>query len=239
MFNLTNKLAVVTGASGSIGTAIATSLHKAGARLLLTGRNEEKLAPLATRLKGEYLALDLSDEAATTTLAQKAEQLGGATILVNNAGWTKDTLALRLKRQDLDQVLRVNFTATFSLSKAMLSQMLKAKEGRIINITSIIGSVGNAGQVAYAASKAAIAGMSRSLAKEVASRNITVNCVAPGFIETPMTQDLDTTKMLEQIPAKRLGTPEDVAATVTFLASEEASYITGATIHINGGMAMF
>ena len=239
MFNLTNKLAVVTGASGSIGTAIATSLHKAGARLLLTGRNEEKLAPLATRLKGEYLALDLSDEAAATTLAQKAEQLGGATILVNNAGWTKDTLALRLKRQDLDQVLRVNFTATFSLSKAMLSQMLKAKEGRIINITSIIGSVGNAGQVAYAASKAAIAGMSRSLAKEVASRNITVNCVAPGFIETPMTQALDTTKMLEQIPAKRLGTPEDVAATVTFLASEEASYITGATIHINGGMAMF
>jgi len=239
MFSLKDKLAVVTGASGDIGKAIATTLSNSGARLLLSGRNQQKLATLAQQIKGEYLALDLKDEESATSLAEKAKQMGGAHILVNNAGFTKDTLALRLKQEDLEAVLRVNLTANFLLSKALLGQMLKEKFGRIINITSVIGSTGNAGQVAYAASKAAIAGMSRSLAKEVAGRNITVNCIAPGFIATAMTEGLNVEEMLKMIPARRLGTPADVASAALFLASEEASYITGSTIHINGGMAMF
>ena len=232
---------MITGASGGIGAAIAARMVGAGATVLVSGRNEAKLRSLAASL-GEnctILPIDLADAGAPRALAEKAADMGGASILVNNAGFTKDALALRLKRADLQEVLNINFVAGFALAKALLRQMLKARHGRIISITSVIGSVGNAGQVAYAASKAAVGGMSRSLAQEVASRGITVNCIAPGFIATAMTANLDESKLLAQIPCARLGSPEDVAAAAVFLASAEASYITGTTLHINGGMAMF
>lgn len=231
---------MVTGASGDIGAAIAEQMVAAGAKVIAGGRNEQKLNALAERLGENCLPLtaDLADPDAAEALAAKARQLGGASILVNNAGFTKDTLALRLKVEDLREVMDINFVASFNLAKTLLRQMLRERHGRIINITSVIGSVGNVGQVAYAASKAAMGGMSRSLAREVASRGITVNCIAPGFIATAMTADIDESKLLPQIPCGRLGTPQDVAAAAVFLASAEASYITGATLHINGGMAM-
>ncbi len=241
MFSLKNRLAVVTGASGAIGGAIVEQMSKAGAKILASGRNEGKLKSLAAKLGNGcgYLAVDLADEGAVPALAAEAERMGGAAILVNNAGFTKDALLLRLKRRDMEEVMKVNFTVGFDLAKALLPRMLKARHGRIINITSVIGSVGNPGQVAYAASKAAVAGMSRSLAREVASRGITVNCIAPGFIATPMTEGLADDSLLKRIPAARLGEPKDVAAAAVFLAGDEAAYITGSTIHINGGMAMF
>jgi len=244
MFDLTGKHALVTGASGGIGAAIARSLHAQGAAVGLSGTRAEALEALAAEL-GERVAVlpcRLDDAAATTALPDQAEKaLGGLDVLVNNAGLTRDTLALRMKDEDWNTVLEVNLTAGFRLARASLRAMMRRRWGRIIGITSIVGVTGNPGQANYAASKAGMIGMSKALAAEVASRNVTVNCVAPGFIATPMTEVLDAgqkERLLGAIPAGRLGTPEDVAAAVVYLASEEAAYVTGQTIHVNGGMAM-
>ena len=244
MFDLSGKTALVTGASGGIGGAIARALHGQGARVGLSGTRISALETLAQDL-GEGAAVlpcDLSDPASSTALPGQAESaLGGLDILVNNAGLTRDNLALRLKDEDWDQVLNVNLSAGFRLARASLRGMMKRRWGRIINITSIVGVIGNPGQANYAASKAGLIGMSKALAQEVASRNITVNCVAPGFIESPMTDQLgeqQREKLRAAIPARRLGSVRDVAACVGFLASEEAAYVTGQTLHVNGGMAM-
>ncbi len=244
MFDLSGKSALVTGASGGIGGAIARHLHGAGANVGLSGTRADALDALAGEL-GERCAVlpcDLSDGDAVSALIGQAEDaLGAVDIVVNNAGLTRDNLALRLKDEDWEQVMAVNLTAAFRLSKAALRGMMKRRWGRIVNITSIVGVTGNGGQTNYAASKAGIIGFSKSLAQEVASRNITVNCLAPGFIKTPMTDALDETQrenLLAGIPAGRLGAVDDVAAGVLYLASEEASYVTGQTLHINGGMAM-
>ena len=244
MFNLSGKSALVTGASGGIGGAIARALHAQGAAVALSGTRVDALQKLAGELgaRAHVLAADLGDAAATDKLIKDAEAtLGAVDILVNNAGLTRDMLALRLKDEDWQKVLDVNLTAPFRLARAALRGMMKKRWGRIVNITSIVGVTGNPGQANYAASKAGIIGMSKSLAGEVASRGITVNCVAPGFIATPMTDALNQQqkdKLLGAIPAGRLGSVEDVAAGVVYLASEEAAYITGQTLHINGGMAM-
>ena len=244
MFDLSGKSALVTGASGGIGGAIARHLHGAGANVGLSGTRADALDALAGEL-GERCAVlpcDLSDGDAVSALIGQAEDaLGAVDIVVNNAGLTRDNLALRLKDEDWEQVMAVNLTAAFRLSKAALRGMMKRRWGRIVNITSIVGVTGNGGQTNYAASKAGMIGFTKSLAQEVASRNITVNCVAPGFIKTPMTDALDETQrenLLAGIPAGRLGAVDDVAAGVLYLASEEASYVTGQTLHINGGMAM-
>ncbi len=248
MFDLSGKSALVTGASGGIGGAIARHLHGAGANVGLSGTRVDALDALAGEL-GERCAVlpcDLSDGDAVGALIGQADEalgaMGGAVdIVVNNAGLTRDNLALRLKDEDWEQVMAVNLTAAFRLSKAALRGMMKRRWGRIVNITSIVGVTGNGGQTNYAASKAGIIGFSKSLAQEVSSRNITVNCLAPGFIQTAMTDALDETQrenLLAGIPAGRLGTVDDVAGGVLYLASEEASYVTGQTLHINGGMAM-
>ncbi|MBT3371317.1 MAG: 3-oxoacyl-[acyl-carrier-protein] reductase [Rhodospirillaceae bacterium] len=244
MFDLSGKSALVTGASGGIGGAIARRLHQAGANVGLSGTRADALEALAAEL-GERCAVlpcDLSDgEAVGALIGQADEALGSVDIVINNAGLTRDNLALRLKDEDWEQVMAVNLTAAFRLSKAALRGMMKRRWGRIVNITSIVGVTGNGGQTNYAASKAGIIGFAKSLAQEVASRNITVNCVAPGFIQTPMTDALDEGQrenLLASIPAGRLGVVDDVAAGVLYLASEEASYVTGQTLHINGGMAM-
>ena len=244
MFDLSGKSALVTGASGGIGGAIARRLHQAGANVGLSGTRADALEALAAEL-GERCAVlpcDLSDgEAVGALISQADEALGSVDIVINNAGLTRDNLALRLKDEDWEQVMAVNLTAAFRLSKAALRGMMKRRWGRIVNITSIVGVTGNGGQTNYAASKAGIIGFAKSLAQEVASRNITVNCVAPGFIQTPMTDALDEGQrenLLASIPAGRLGVVDDVAAGVLYLASEEASYVTGQTLHINGGMAM-
>ncbi len=245
MFDLSGKRALVTGASGAIGGAIARALHAQGARVVLSGTRRDSLEALASELgsNAHVTPCDLRDaDAVGGLMAAAAEAAGGIDILVNNAGLTRDNLALRLKIEDWQTVLDVNLTAAFRLSRDALRPMMKQRWGRIINITSIVGLTGNPGQANYAASKAGMIGMAKSLAQEVASRGITVNCVAPGFIETPMTQALSEdqrTKLIQAIPSGRLGSPADVAACVIFLAGSEAAYLTGQTLHVNGGMAMF
>lgn len=244
MFDLTDKNALVTGASGGIGGAIARALHAAGARVGLSGTRTEALDALAGELGDGAFAVpaDLSAADGAETLAKDAEAaLGGIDILVNNAGLTRDQLAIRMSDEDWQTVLDVNLTAAFRLSRGCLRGMMKKRWGRIVSVTSIVGVTGNPGQANYAASKAALIGMSKSLAQEVASRNITVNCVAPGFIDTPMTESLSDEQkrnLTARIPAGRLGEPADVAGACVFLASDEASYVTGQTLHVNGGMAM-
>jgi 3-oxoacyl-[acyl-carrier protein] reductase len=245
MFDLTGKVALVTGASGGIGGAIARALHAQGATVVLSGTKVEALDKLAAELgsRAYTVACNLSDIASVEALPKAAEAAAGATIdiLVNNAGITKDNLFMRMKDEEWDQVLAVNLTAAFRLSRAVLRGMMKKRWGRIIQITSVVGTTGNPGQGNYAAAKAGLVGMSKSLAAEVASRNITVNAVAPGFIQTAMTDVLtdDQKKMIaDRIPAGRMGQPGEIAAAVVYLASEEAAYVTGETIQINGGMAM-
>ena len=244
MFDLTDKNALVTGASGGIGGAIARALHAAGARVGLSGTRAGALDALAGELGDGAFAVpaDLSSANGAKTLVKDAEAaLGGIEILVNNAGLTRDQLAVRMSDEDWQMVLDVNLTAAFRLSRGCLRGMMKKRWGRIVSVTSIVGVTGNPGQVNYAASKAALIGMSKSLAQEVASRNITVNCVAPGFIDTPMTEGLSDEQkqdLTARIPAGRLGEPADVAGACVFLASDEASYVTGQTLHVNGGMAM-
>lgn len=244
MFDLSGKTALVTGASGGIGGAIARALHGNGAIVTLAGRNADALNALAGELGGRthVAQADLADTAAQDGLIAAAKDaMERIDILVNNAGLTRDGLAMRMSDEDWQSVLDVNLGAAFRLSRAVLRDMMKARWGRIISVTSIVGVTGNPGQANYAASKAGLIGMSKSLAAEVASRGITVNCIAPGFIATAMTEALgeDQHKRLTAaIPAGRLGAPDDVASGAVFLASDEASYVTGQTLHVNGGMAM-
>ena len=244
MFDITGKTALVTGASGGIGEAVARALHAQGATVVLHGTRAEKLEALQKDLgaRAFALAVDLSDRDAVAGLVDAASALAGPiSILVNNAGITRDGLLMRMKDDDWDSVLEVNMTASMSLCRAAMRGMMKARTGRIISISSVVGVTGNAGQTNYAASKAGMIGFSKSLAAEVASRGLTVNVVAPGFIETPMTDVLDESQksaLLTRVPAGRLGHADEIAATVAFLASDEAAYITGATLHVNGGMAM-
>lgn len=244
MFDLTGKNALVTGASGGIGGAIAKALHGAGATVTLSGTRQGPLDELAAELgeRVHVLTCNLSDAAEVEALPGKAADLmGSVDILVNNAGITKDQLFMRMSNDDWAQVLEINLTSTMRLCKGVIRGMMKARWGRIINISSIVGTTGNPGQANYAASKAGMVGMSKSIAYEVASRGITVNCVAPGFIATAMTDKLNDdqkAKINDQIPAARMGTPEEIAAAVLYLASQEAGYVTGATLHVNGGMAM-
>lgn len=244
MFDLSGRKALVTGASGGIGAAIARALHAQGAAVAISGTREAALQELAGEL-GDRVAVtpcNLSDPEAVEALVPAVnEALGGLDILVNNAGLTRDGLAMRMKDDDWQSVLDVNLTASFRLARAALRGMTRARFGRIIGITSVVGVTGNPGQVNYAASKAAMIGMSKSLAAEVAARGVTVNCVAPGFIETAMTDALNDKQkeaLLPRIPAGSMGSPEDVAASVVYLASNEAGYVTGQTLHVNGGMAM-
>ncbi|MEZ5750702.1 MAG: 3-oxoacyl-[acyl-carrier-protein] reductase [Paracoccaceae bacterium] len=244
MFDLGGKCALVTGASGGIGAAIARALHAAGATVGLSGTREEPLRALAAELgeRAHVLPCNLSDAAAVEALPKQAiEAMGAVDILVNNAGITRDQIFMRMSDDEWASVLDVNLTSTMRLCRGVMRPMMKARWGRIINISSVVGATGNAGQVNYAASKAGMIGLTKSIAAEVASRNITANAVAPGFIATPMTDKLTDDqkgKINAQIPAGRMGTPEEIAAAVLFLASPEAGYVTGATIHVNGGMAM-
>ena len=244
MLDLTGRKALITGASGGIGEAVARLLHAQGARVGLHGTRVEKLEALAGEL-GERVALfpaDLSDRTAVKSLGQKAEaELDGVDILVNNAGITRDGLFVRMSDDDWDAVLEVNLTAVFRLTRELTHPMMRRRFGRIVNITSVVGVTGNPGQANYCASKAGMIGFSKSLAQEVASRNITVNCVAPGFIESAMTGKLNDKQrdaIMGAIPMKRMGSGAEVAAAVAFLASTEAAYMTGQTLHVNGGMAM-
>ena len=246
--SLEKQVALVTGASRGIGRAIAMALAQRGATVVGTATSAAGAAAISDYLKairpeaGNGVVLDVNDaEAALQLVDTLGKDLGGISILVNNAGVTQDQLAMRMKDAEWDTVISTNLTAVGRLSRAVLRGMMKAKQGRIINITSVVGSAGNPGQMNYAAAKAGVAGMSRALAREVGSRNITVNCVAPGFIDTDMTRTLteqQVAALLQQIPAGRFGLPEDIAAAVAFLASNEASYITGSTLHVNGGMYM-
>ena len=248
MSALDKQIALVTGASRGIGKAIATELAKRGATVIGTATSESGAAAISEYLKavradaGRGVVLNVNDAAASTALIDEVtKEFGGLSILVNNAGITQDQLAMRMKDEEWDTVIATNLTAVGRLSRAVLRGMMKAKYGRIVNITSVVGSSGNAGQMNYAAAKAGVAGMSRALAREIGSRNITVNCVAPGFIDTDMTKALNEQQiaaLMQQIPAGRFGMPEDVAAAVAFLASGEAGYITGTTLHVNGGMYM-
>jgi len=244
MFDLTGMTALVTGASGGIGSAIARGLAAQGARLAVSGSNADKLEAFRASLGGDHVALpcDLSDGAAVDALVPQAvAALGKLDILVNNAGVTRDNLAMRMKDEEWDQVIRVNLEAAFRLIRAAAKPMMKARFGRVVSITSVVGQTGNPGQANYAASKAGLVGMSKALAQEMASRNITVNCVAPGFIRSAMTDILPEAQkaaLTQRIPAGDLGTGDDIAAAVVYLASREAGYVTGQTIHVNGGMAM-
>jgi len=244
MFDLTGKCALVTGASGGIGGAVARTLHAQGASVGLSGTREAVLRELAAELgaRAHVLPCNLADAAAVEALPKQAEAvMGQLDILVNNAGLTRDNLFMRMKDEEWDTVLAVNLTSAFRLSRSVLRGMMKRRWGRIISITSVVGVTGNPGQGNYAASKAGMIGMSKSLAQEIASRGITVNCVAPGMIKTAMTDALDDgqrERLLNAIPAGRLGDSADVANCVLFLASGEAGYVTGQTLHVNGGMAM-
>lgn len=245
MFDLTGKTALVTGASGGIGGAVAKALIAQGAKVVLSGTRAEVLEKMAAELGANAFVAtaNLGDKASVEALAKTAEEkLGGRVdILVNNAGLTKDQLAMRMKDEDWQSVLDVNLTAAFILTRALMRSMMKNRWGRIISVTSVVGVTGNSGQANYAASKAGLIGMSKSLAQEVASRNITVNCVAPGFIATAMTDALNDEQKAAingRIPAGKMGSADDIAAAVLYLASNEAGYVTGQTIHVNGGMAM-
>lgn len=245
---LDKQIALVTGASRGIGRAIAIDLAKHGATVIGTATTDAGAAAISEYLKavradaGRGVMLNVNDAVASAALTDEiSKDMGGVSILVNNAGITQDQLAMRMKDEEWDAVIATNLTAVARLSRAVLRGMMKAKYGRIINITSVVGSAGNAGQMNYAAAKAGVAGMSRALAREIGSRNITVNCVAPGFIDTDMTKALteqQVAALLQQIPAGRFGMPEDIAASVSFLASPQAGYITGTTLHVNGGMYM-
>ncbi len=244
MFDLTGMTALVTGASGGIGSAIAKALAGQGARLAVSGSNAEKLEAFRAELGGDHVALacNLSDGAEVDQLVPRAvEALGKLDILVNNAGVTRDNLAMRMKDDEWDQVIRVNLEAAFRLCRAAAKPMMKARFGRIVSITSVVGTTGNPGQANYAASKAGLVGMSKALGQELASRGITVNCVAPGFIRSAMTDvlpDAQKAALLTKIPAGDLGNGADIGAAVVYLASKEAGYVTGQTLHVNGGMAM-
>lgn len=243
---LNNQVALVTGASRGIGKAIAVALAQAGAKVIgtaTTAQGAEAISAYLTAINpnaGKGVAFDVTDVARCNSLVDEIQkEFGGLSILVNNAGITQDQLAMRMKEEEWDQVIATNLSAVGRLSRAVLRGMMKAKHGRIINITSVVGSAGNPGQMNYAAAKAGVAGMSRALAREIGSRNITVNCVAPGFIDTDMTNaltDEQKTAILQQIPLARLGKPEDIASAVLFLASPAGDYITGTTLHVNGGM---
>lgn len=244
MFDLTGKNALITGASGGIGGAIAKALHGAGATVALSGTRVEPLEALAAELgeRAHVLTCNLSDAEAVEALPkQAAEAMGSVDILVNNAGITRDNLFMRMKDEEWDSVLNVNLTSTMRLCRGVLRGMMKARWGRIVNISSVVGATGNPGQGNYAASKAGMIGMSKSLAYEVANRGITVNAVAPGFITTAMTDKLtddQKSKILTQVPAGRMGEAEEIAAAVLYLSSAESAYVTGTTLHVNGGMAM-
>ena len=244
MFELEGKCALITGASGGIGGSIARALYAQGAKVALSGTRIDPLKALADDLgdRAFIVPCNLSDVDAVKALPQKAsEEMGGIDILVNNAGITKDNLFMRMSDDDWHQVIDVNLTSTMHLMKSVMRTMMKQRFGRIINITSIVGVTGNAGQVNYAASKAGMIGMTKSFAQEIATRGITANCIAPGFIETAMTAELPENvikNMLDAIPQGRMGEADEIAASVAFLASNEASYITGQTLHVNGGMAM-
>lgn len=243
MFDLSGRTALVTGASGGIGDAIARQLHAQGATVIAAGRRRDALSALAEAL-GERVRVEVAELAepeAAEQLVAAADADGGLDVLINNAGLTRDNLALRMKDEDWQTVLEVNLTAGFRLIRAALRGMMRRRWGRIVSVTSIVAVTGNPGQANYAAAKAGMIGMTRSLAAEVASRGITVNCVAPGFIQTPMTAALgeeQRRRLLERVPIGRLGTGADVAAAIGYLASEEAAYVTGQTLHVNGGMAM-
>jgi 3-oxoacyl-[acyl-carrier protein] reductase len=244
MFDLTGKTALVTGASGGIGGAIARLLHRQGATVAISGTRRAALDVLASELAGRVhvLPCDLSDKEAVEQLVPQAEAaLAQIDILVNNAGITRDNIFVRLKDEDWDQVIAVDLTAGFRLARAAVRPMMRRRYGRVIGITSVVGVTGNAGQANYAAAKAGMIGMTKALAHEVAARNVTVNCVAPGFIETAMTAALNEKQrqaILDSVPARRLGTVDEAAAAVLFLASDEAAYVTGQTVHVNGGMVM-
>ena len=247
-FNLSNQVALVTGASRGIGRAIAQELARQGAKVFGTATSEAGAIAISEYLNaispdgGRGLVLNVNDaERCSTVIADIQKEFGSLSILVNNAGITQDQLAIRMKDEEWDAVITTNLTAVARLSRMVLRSMMKARHGRIINITSVVGSAGNPGQMNYAAAKAGVTGMSKALAREVGSRNITVNCVAPGFINTDMTKtlsDQQTAALLQQIPVGRFGLPEDIAAAVAFLASSHAGYITGTTLHVNGGMYM-
>jgi len=244
MFDLTGRKALVTGATGGIGEEIARALHARGATVGLHGTRKEKLEALAAELgeRAFIFPANLSDRDEVKALGQKAEaEMGGVDILVNNAGITRDGLFVRMSDEDWDAVIEVNLTAVFRLTRELTHAMMKRRYGRIINITSVVGVTGNPGQANYCASKAGMIGFSKSLAQEIASRNVTVNCVAPGFIESAMTGKLNDKQkdgILGSIPMKRMGTGAEIASAVLYLASSEASYVTGQTLHVNGGMAM-
>ena len=244
MFDLSGMTALVTGASGGLGSAIAKALAAQGARLALSGSNQAKLEAFARELGGNHLTLvcDLGNSEQVDQLVPRAvEALGQLDILVNNAGVTRDNLAMRMKDEEWDQVIKVNLEASFRLMRAAMKPMMKARHGRIISITSVVGVTGNPGQANYVASKAGLIGMSKAFAQEVASRGITVNCVAPGFMTSAMTEALtDAQKegILSKIPTGAMGSGDDIGAAVVYLASKEAGYVTGQTLHVNGGMAM-
>lgn len=245
MFRLTGKNALITGATGGIGAAIAKTLTKQGAKVILSSTKEDRLKELAAEIGGDvkYLSCNLSDAVQVNDLFDKAEEIAGGQIdiLVCNAGITKDNLVLRMKDEDFEQVLDVNLKSTFILNRNAVKKMMRRKYGRIINIASVVGVTGNPGQCNYVASKAGMIGMSKSMASEVATRGITINCVAPGFIQTAMTDVLTEQQrngILSQIPMGKMGVADDIAKSVAFLASEDAGYITGHTLHVNGGMLM-
>ncbi len=244
MFDLTGKSALVTGASGGIGSEIARALHAQGATVALSGTRKEALDGLASELgeRTHVLPCNLSDGEAVDALPKQAEEaMGGMDILINNAGLTRDNIFMRMKDEEWEEVLRVNLTAAFRLSRGVMRGMMKRRWGRIIGITSVVGVTGNPGQANYAASKAGMIGMTKSIAQEVASRNITANCIAPGFIGSAMTDALNEdqkVRILATIPAARLGDAREIASAAVYLASDEAAYVTGQTLHVNGGMAM-